>query len=274
MKKEKKDFKYNIVEPKKRKKALEKLKMIFDRPDKALIIHYSCESFYKEDVSSPRITAIAVRNLESAQTHSFTIHKEAEIAHLNPEEIDKNYDELELKMLNKFFEFVASKSDCKWVHWNMRDGNYGFQAIEHRHIILGGHPHTINDEMKIDLARMLIAMYGIGYIEHPRLESIIAKNKITDKNLLKGSEEATAFDHKNFLALQMSTLRKVDCMSNILERMNSNTLKTNSTWWQIHGGSISKIIVDIQQNWICITIIMLVSMFASILGIIGFFASK
>lgn len=262
MKKEKKDFKYNIVEPKKRKKALEKLKMIFDRPDKALIIHYSCESFYKEDVSSPRITAIAVRNLESAQTHSFTIHKEAEI--------DENYDELELKMLNKFFEFVASKSDCKWIHWNMRDGNYGFQAIEHRHIILGGHPQTINDEMKIDLARMLIAMYGIGYIGHPRLESIIAKNKITDKNLLKGSDEATAFDNKDFLALQMSTLRKVDCMSNILERMNSNTLKTNSTWWQIHGGSISKIIVDIQQNWIWVA----VTMIATILGIIGFFASK
>ena len=59
-------------------------------------------------------------------------------------------------------------------------------------------------------------------------------------------------------------------MSNILERMNSNTLKTNSTWWQIHGGSISKIIVDIQQNWIWVA----VTMIATILGIIGFFASK
>ena len=139
---------------------------------------------------------------------------------------------------------------------------------------MGGHPQTINDEMKIDLARMLTAMYGIEYIGHPRLESIIAKNRITDKNFLKGSEEAIAFDNKDFLALQMSTLRKVDCMSNILERMNSNTLKTNSTWWQIHGGSVSKIAVSIQQHWICITIIMFVSMFASILGIIGFFANK
>lgn len=264
--KEKKDFKYNIVEPKKRKKALEKLKAIFDRPDKALIIHYSCESFYKEEVSSPRITAIAVRNLESGQTNSFTIHMEAEIAHLKQEDIDDKYDELELKMLNKFSEFIATKSDCKWIHWNMRDGNYGFQAIEHRHIILGGQPQKINDEMKIDLARMLIAMYGIGYIGHPRLESIIAKNKITDKNLLKGAEEAIAFENKDFLALQRSTLRKVDCMSNILERMNSNVLKTNSTWWQIYGGNLSKLILNAQQNWVWLAI----TMIATILGILGF----
>jgi hypothetical protein len=33
----------------------------------------------------------------------------------------------------------------KYVHWNMRDVNYGFQAIEHRFRVLGGEPYIVED---------------------------------------------------------------------------------------------------------------------------------
>lgn len=264
--KEKKDTKkrFNTVDPKRRKKALKTLEEIFERPDKILVIHYSCESFCKEEVSSPRITAISVRNLESGQTISFTIYKEAEIKKICCDEIDNHYDELELIMLNKFSDFISQKTDCKWLHWNMRDENYGFQAIAHRHTILGGSPAIVNDEMKIDLARLLISLYGICYIGHPRLEKIIKRNHITDQNFLNGEQEANAFDNKDFLALQRSTLRKVDCMCNIIERVNNSSLQTNATWWQIHGGSLTNILEQIKKHWI-ISLIIIISI---ILGLI------
>ncbi len=32
-----------------------------------------------------------------------------------------------------------------WVHWNMRDINYGFPGLEHRFRILGGEPYVLDD---------------------------------------------------------------------------------------------------------------------------------
>lgn len=257
---------YNKVDPKRRKTALKKLEEVFERPDKVLVIHYSCESFCKEEVSSPRITAISVRNLDSGQTISFTIYKEAETEKIQYDEINDHYNELELIMLNKFSEYIKQKNDHKWLHWNMRDENYGFQAIAHRHTILGGIPATVGDEMKIDLARLLISLYGVGYIGHPRLEKLIKRNHITDRNFLNGEQEADAFDNKDFLALQRSTLRKVDCMCNIIERVNNSSLKTNTTWLQLHGGSLSSIMEQIKKHWVIsllsISTIILSSIFA------------
>ena len=55
----------------------------------------------------------------------------------------------------------------KYMHWNMRDINYGFPAIEHRYRVLGGNPVIIDDDKKLDLARLLIDIYGVGYAGHP-----------------------------------------------------------------------------------------------------------
>jgi hypothetical protein len=202
-------------------------------------IHYSCESFYdRPDGRSPRVTSIAVRNLSNAQTHSFSIHQIAEKAGINPEEIENHYDELEKEMLDEFYKFVERSQNYRWLHWNMRDANYGFPALEHRFQVLGGEPVGINDDRKYDLARILVAKYGKNYVGHPRFERIIEKNKITKNSFLTGAEEADAFDQKDFVSLHQSTLRKVDVICNIAERAHDNSLKTNATWWRTHGGSV------------------------------------
>jgi len=33
---------------------------------------------------------------------------------------------------------MESNKDKKWIHWNMRDVNFGFEAIVNRYKILGG----------------------------------------------------------------------------------------------------------------------------------------
>ena len=121
----------------KRKKALGNVRELLGQAEHVLVIHYSCESFAAcVDGRTPRITSIAVRNLESAQTVSFSIHKVAEVRGIEDEETRSRYDELEGEMLNEFFDFVATQKNMRWVHWNMRDINYGFQAIEHRYKVL------------------------------------------------------------------------------------------------------------------------------------------
>ena len=86
-----------------RKKALQRLAELMSQPEHVVIIHYSCESFYdRPNGTSPRITSIAVRNLESAQTASFSIHQVAERSGYSLDEIEPNYDKLEKQMLDEF----------------------------------------------------------------------------------------------------------------------------------------------------------------------------
>ena len=147
----------------KHKKAEKIIKAIDKNPEMYLVIHYSCESFYDiTDGRTPRITSIAVYNFESAQTDSFSLHKIAERKHINISEIEDKYDQLEKQMLTEFFKYAKEHKEYKWIHWNMRDINYGFKAIENRFLVLGGKPFIINDSNKIDLSRLLIQYYGPG----------------------------------------------------------------------------------------------------------------
>lgn len=252
-----------LIRLQRRKKAFSKMNEMTERPENVLVIHYSCESFYdREDGRTPRITSIAVRNLASGQTDSFSIHKVAEENGINIDSIPKYYDNLERTMLDRFFEFIGHHQDFMWIHWNMRDGNYGFAAIEHRHRVLKGNPKQIIESKKFDLARALIDIYGVGYIGHPRLESVIAKNKITDRDFLTGKQEADAFDDKQFVKLLQSTLRKVDTLANIFERTVNGTLKTNATWREQHGYTLPTVVEYLRKHWIVTFIIVLGGVFA------------
>jgi hypothetical protein len=214
------------------------------------VAHYSCESFYdRTDGRSPRITSIAVRKLDSGQTVSFSIHQVAELDGIDLEGITAHYDALEWKMLGDFFAHVGGHRGMKYLHWNMRDINYGFAAIEHRYRVLGGPPaFIIPDENKFDLARLLIDIYGVGYTGHPRLTTLLEKNKIQPRDFLNGASEAEAFEQGNFVGLHQSTLRKVDMIANIAGRANDRSLKTNTTWWEMHGGRLRTFVHFAAEN--------------------------
>src|SRR5690606_23979286 len=148
---------------------------------------------------------------------------------------------LEKEMLNEYFEFVNKHVNYKWIHINMRNINYGFEAINHRYRVLGGVPTEINDNLKIDLARLFVDLYGKEYVPHPRFESLYKLNHVTMASFLNGKAEADAFVDGNYVGLHQSTLRKVDNMHNVLSLANENDLKTKSNLIQIYGLSISGI---------------------------------
>ena len=238
-----------ILNPKRQKVARATLDGIFANASNVWVIHYSCESFDdRPEGRSPRITSIAVRNLGSGQTNSFSIHKVAEVRGVSLLEIGEHYDSLEREMLQDFYGHLKNYRQAQYLHWNMRDSNYGFQAIEHRFRVLGGSNeelYVVHDNDKTDLSRLLVDIYGIRYIGHPRLESLIDKNDITRLQFLSGKEEAKAFDDKDLVALHQSTLRKVDVLANIAGRANDGILKANTTWWEMHGGGVRQV-----YNWI------------------------
>jgi type IV secretory pathway VirB10-like protein len=113
-----------------------------------------------------RITSIATRRLSSGQTISFSIHQVAERERVPFAEIEQHYDRLERQMLDEFYEHVGAHRGMDYLHWNMRDINYGFAALEQRHRVLGGTPVVIDEERKFDLSRLFIDIYGVSYIGH------------------------------------------------------------------------------------------------------------
>jgi hypothetical protein len=152
----------------------------------------------------------------------------------------------------------------RYLHWNMRDINYGFAAIEHRYRVLEGEPFVVADDRKIDLARLLIDIYGVGYAGHPRLESLMTLNHIKPLQFMSGAQEAQAFANRNFVGLHQSTLRKVDVISDLLFRAHDRHLKTNTTWWEMHGGRFRDL-----WNWLAEnkTIALVISVVGLALGI-------
>jgi hypothetical protein len=235
----------------KRSAAKERLRRLFASPEHAHIVHYSCESFYERpDGRSPRITSLAVRSLKSGQTRSFSIHQLAERVKCDFSTIECKYDELERRMLDEFYEFVKAHCHDVWLHWNMRDSNYGFAALGHRYRVLGGDPVEIDDENLVDLSRVLIDWYGSAYIGHPRLESLMARNTISRLDFLPGKQEAEAFERKDYVKLHLSTLRKVDVLANIATRAADGLLKTDRTLLRSANYVIAAAVEGIKEHWL------------------------
>lgn len=246
-----------------RKKALKELESVFEAADHTVLIHYSCESFYnRTDPRSPRVTSIAVRNLSSGQTRSFSIHLVAERRNWLAN-IESHYDKLEREMLESFFDHVRERQHCTWLHWNMRDANYGFEALENRIRALGSAPAAqVPENKRVDLSRMLINIYGVAYIDHPRLESLMRANDITPLDFMAGPQEAQAFEEKEFVKLHQSTLRKVDVLANIAGRAHRDELRTRATWWQLHGSSIKAVGEWLREHW-------LIGAIVAVLGVVS-----
>jgi hypothetical protein len=82
------------------------------------------------------------------------------------------------------------------------------------------------------------------------MEKLVEKNKITDKDFLGGANEAVAFENKEYVKLHQSTLRKVDILAGIIERIDNNSLKTNSTWKDLYGAYPEAIGDFFKENWV------------------------
>ncbi len=241
-----------------RAEGFDHLKEILKDKNKSVIIHYSCESFITSHGRTPRVTSICIRYLGTAHTKSFSIHLQAQFDKKDFNKLsDADYDNIEKKMLDEFYEFAKKHKDFKWIHWNMRDSNYGFEAIANRYRILGGEHFEVDEDRRYDFPRILGKIYTYGYEENKpdgRLLNLANRNSITIVDALKGIEESTAFENKEYLKLHKSTLRKVDIIDSIIDLTYKDELIVNAKKKNIYGLTISGMIEIVKSNWILLAI--------------------
>lgn len=234
-----------------RRQAKSRQATLLLEPSRVRIVHYSCESFRdRTDATSPRVTSIAVRDWESGQTESFSLHLVAEREGKTHPTDPAILDSLERTLLKEFFSFVHQHQKARWVHWNMRNVNYGFAALEHRARVLGIPPEEIDESRRFDLADHLVTLFGRRLAKHPRLDSLRELNKISKKDFLTGAEEAAAFEAGQFYRLHQSTLRKVDVIHHLLSRLAEDRLVTDASWWDRNGGSILGSMERLTDTWL------------------------
>lgn len=230
------------------KTARARLADLFAHPKSVFVVHYACESFDPSAATgSPRVAAIAVRNLATAQTLSFSIHEEIELTgcphHLAPSRLD----ELEYRMLAMFFRFVASNKTARFVHWNMRDAKFGFEAIAHRHAIHGGDRRNVPPIEQLDLALTLADIYGQQNLPRPHFEKLAQMNGLSI-GFLKGVAEADAFATGNYRAVRDSVIAKVALIAQVADLANDHALKTNANWYALNAGRLREGLELFQDN--------------------------
>lgn len=230
------------------------------------IIHYACQSFYEDNCqNSPRITAISIMFPHNREIHVFSLASVAEQKSIDLNTADcETLNTLEKEALQEFYNFIKGlKRTVTWIHWNMKDQNYGFSALARRYCKLHPRkkaPFDFDEDKKINLSTLLSQRYGDKYASHPRQQNLLEKNHIKPKNLLTGREEAEAFKQKQYLAIERSVQAKVQAFSEILDRMANNELITDGdTLSDIYGISFMSFLTYLKEN----------PVFSSILVIIG-----
>ena len=225
--------------PERQRAARARLKALFAHPSSVFVVHYACQSFGQtQQQGSPRIAAIAVRNLDSGQTTSFSIHQELELRRLPSWNSQAHLDELEGAMLARYFAFIRDHKGMRFLHWNMRDLKFGFAALEHRFAVLGGLPAALHDHQLLNLAMLIPEIYGSTYAPRPHLPHLARRNALTLTGFLDGKDEPAVFNRGEYSAVHQSVLCKVTIIADVAQLAENRTLKTNANWWVLNKGRL------------------------------------
>ena len=237
------------------KKAKEKLKEIFDKEEDFRIIHYSCQSFNRiEAGKSAIISTIAVYSLHSDTIASFDIQTAAEKLRIDYSNIANpdNMKKIETDLLQDFFDYIKVDQRCVYLHWNMRDSQYGFQALNRRYSVLTGKnpEYVIPENKQINLAKLFEDYFGTNYVSDPKIKSIVELNpSLKPRYMMYGAEEADAFDEGRYNDLHKSTLSKVRLFYNFLRMVDDNQLIVSTPLYKSFGISLQVLYEIVKEQW-------------------------
>jgi hypothetical protein len=216
--------------------AVDNLKKLTEDPSKVLFIHYTVSKTYDDDYGqiSPIITCIVVKSLDNHVDKQFAIHFEADKAGIPIEDIQDSYRELELRILKAFNEFVKRHNHCVWVHWEMKNIHFGFEAIKHRFEKIFGSLDDyseISSANKFNLKTILEGMYGENFVAGPdELKNLLlCNNKNLNNTIYLNKEvESSEFETKHFDAVNNSVDFKVDFIRKASKKLVKRKLKVTS----------------------------------------------
>lgn len=189
--------------------------------DDIQIIHYSCEKI-GQSKGFPRISAISIMNYRSKEQKTFSIHYEnsklnrakKRLSILEIESAEKN-------LLHSFFNFLKKQKNCIWLHWNMTDSNFGFEALEARAKSIGLKPCHIPIEFRYNLKE------NIGG-NSKNLKEFIGYH---DTQILDGITEANFYKTQHFFQIHDSCERKVKGIwKKLNEQPKDKPISKNLIW--------------------------------------------
>lgn len=216
---------------------------ILTNKENVYLIHYSCQNLNDSNEGySPRITSIAVLYLKSSQLNSFSVHTIAEELKIDKNDIKNHFDDIEKLIVERFFKFAESKGEnAYWVHWNMKNVNFGFEHLEHRYRILTqNEPFHINEKNRYNLSSMLSHKYGPKYASHPKMLKLMELNGGKHRDFLTGEEEVSAFKAGEFVKMHKSTMCKVYFFETVLRKMQNSELKTDTNRFKYYINELYK----------------------------------
>jgi hypothetical protein len=217
----------------KKNNTVQQLRSLLNNPQEALVIHYSRQNLNDNErgMATPRIIAILIKSLDGITTNCFAIHHEAEKAKVILENITDYYDLLEANLIKGFNNFIKQNPGRKWIHWDMNDVHFSFEAIEHRYKVLveesgAGYVQVPNND-RINLNQVIKAIYSSNYEKDPQLDNLMRTNNVGQlrDGFLTLPQEAQAFRELGFPSILESLRCKVNFLLEVIEKAANDTLK-------------------------------------------------
>lgn len=217
---------------KQRRIARNNLELLTSNPSKVLFIHYAKSNTYDEDYGniSPIITSIVIKSLDHSIDQQFAIHFEADKADIPKDQIQDSYRDLEMRILKLFNDFVRRHNGCIWVHWDMMNIHFGFEAIKHRHEKIFGDANDyveIPSNNKKNLRIILEGMYGENFVNNgDKLKNLVSCNtqRTVSNVYLSEDSESQEFQNKNFNEVIKSVEMKVDFIKSATSKLTKSKL--------------------------------------------------
>lgn len=217
-----------------RKTAIKNLNKITEDPGKVLFIHYSEGRTYDDEYGSisPIITSLVIKSMDGQIDKQFAIHLEADKADIQKDQIQDSYRELEMRILNQYNDFVKRHSDYTWIHWDMKNIHFGFEAISHRYEKIFGSLKDYSNipyNNKENLRTIIEGMYGDNFASSSdTLKELILCNSNNNNNenskYMNNSQESEEFGNKNFNNVLQSVDFKVDFIKKATKKLKLKQL--------------------------------------------------
>ncbi|MFX4242312.1 hypothetical protein ACOL22_05980 [Aliarcobacter butzleri] len=226
----------------KNKEIHEIIQKITKSPSNTLIIFYSHAKVINSEVSdlTPMLTTILVRSLDKKTYEEFSIYKEADkFKEIDRNTINENYTDLEHAILGNFNNFLKHHKNFIWIHWNMNNSQFGFEAIKHRFMKMVEGTSEQFEEIptnnKIDLNYLIEQAYGKNYTRDvDKFKSLAKYNKFLHLDrILDLEDEMIEFNNKNFEAVVYSLEQKIDIVVEIIDKMKVENLKVPQKGWYV-----------------------------------------
>lgn len=222
---------FNSSRSKDRREGLDIIKDITRNKSGIFSIYCSYESFINSKSSIPRVTSISIYNLATAETKTFWLHQEAEHKGYTSRRLTlEQLNAAERSMIERFFRFAKKHQSYVWIHWDMNDSIYGFEALNSRIKLLGGKPLTatvIMSHYKCDLLILLSKLYGPNFESEEmgnRVIGLVKRNKITNDSILTREQEAEAYFKKEHQTIVMSSQNNAKAIGLIFGLASSKKL--------------------------------------------------